>query len=610
MERLTHHAQLEDERKRIVRTLDKCATWLCRISARRGAKASSHSIKNGCAETHLRLARLTKADWELCVAHNRLLLFLSIGDAAQWWRVESWSEKGVRVRFQLSRRAGGERTLIELIPMTALAAAHAEIEAARTRRCIELARFAQSKFEEENGRKVEIYRARLSAGRTHAEPGRYARILLSDRGKLIAATGAVVEIKKGSVERFIASALLWFVKAREKFSQRRNPPREIKNLWLLAPPDLTEEFAARLALLREDLRRAIRLFAIDDAERKLTNCAAPDLRELFAMARGARGVRIAPKNFSRTSLVLQSLAPEAIDIVRARGGETLRFQGLSFARVRRVGGVERVWFGVSSKRRILDDANRAELIKLIDDLNERRRAPPHESANQITENQISHDPRDKSDAQGELFDNEAAQFDSRKQSIASHESNAHESNAHSDSLNASLDEMSSKTPSAKKHALYAAAAEAWLEAILRRDITRLDPGLRLAPLHAQFRASSETRAVDLLAIRRDGRLVVIELKTSEDALFPLQAADYWRRVELERLCGHIAKAKLFGDAEIANAAPLVYLVAPMLRFHRAFETVAQFIAPEIELYRFDINEDWRAGVRTLRRERINAERCL
>jgi hypothetical protein len=43
----------------------------------------------------------------------------------------------------------------------------------------------------------------------------------------------------------------------------------------------------------------------------------------------------------------------------------------------------------------------------------------------------------------------------------------------------------------------------------------------------------------------------------------------------------------------------------MLRFHRAFDTLARMIRPEIELYRFDINEDWRAGVRVMRRARVN-----
>jgi hypothetical protein len=39
----------------------------------------------------------------------------------------------------------------------------------------------------------------------------------------------------------------------------------------------------------------------------------------------------------------------------------------------------------------------------------------------------------------------------------------------------------------------------------------------------------------------------------------------------------------------------------MLRFHRAFHTLARSITPEIETYRLDLNEDWRAGVRVVRR---------
>jgi hypothetical protein len=72
----------------------------------------------------------------------------------------------------------------------------------------------------------------------------------------------------------------------------------------------------------------------------------------------------------------------------------------------------------------------------------------------------------------------------------------------------------------RRHWFYRASGEAWLESILRRDITKLDPGLIVAPLHAQFRTShggpTGARPIDLLALRHDGRLVVIELKVTED----------------------------------------------------------------------------------------------
>ena len=159
------------------------------------------------------------------------------------------------------------------------------------------------------------------------------------------------------------------------------------------------------------------------------------------------------------------------------------------------------------------------------------------------------------------------------------------------------------------HALYRNAGEAWLESLLRRDITRLDPGLIIAPVHAQFRTArggvAGVRPIDLLALRHDGRLVVIELKVSEAREHVLQGADYWQRVEAHRRRGHISRAKLFGDRKIRDEPPLIYLVAPTLRVHPSFNTLARSIAPDIEIYRFDINEDWRAGVRVMRRMRVN-----
>ena len=240
------------------------------------------------------------------------------------------------------------------------------------------------------------------------------------------------------------------------------------------------------------------------------------------------------------TLAIVDQAPEAIDVVHARHGETLRYFGLPFARIRSLMGVERVWFGIEgSHRRMLEDASADDWLSLLNDLREHRSA-------------------------------------------------------------VALDH---------RHALYRSAAEAWLESLLRKDITKLDPGLIIAPLHAQFRTARGgklgIRPIDMLALRQDGRLAVIELKVSEDREHVLQGADYWRRVEAHRRRGHISKAKLFGDRKIRDESPLVYLVAPTLRVHPSFTTLARCIASDIEIYRFDINEDWRSGVRVMRRMRVN-----
>src|SRR6185503_7515928 len=135
---------------------------------------------------------------------------------------------------------------------------------------------------------------------------------------------------------------------------------------------------------------------------------------------------------------IRAQAPDAIDVVASRHGQTLRYHGLPFARVRRVMEQVRTWFGIEgSRRRQLDGFQQPDWTKLFRDLETYR----HEKCGD------------------------------------------------------------------RRHWLYRASGEAWLESILRRDITRLDPGLIIAPLHAQFRTShsgtigtSGARPIDLLAL--------------------------------------------------------------------------------------------------------------
>lgn len=44
---------------------------------------------------------------------------------------------------------------------------------------------------------------------------------------------------------------------------------------------------------------------------------------------------------------------------------------------------------------------------------------------------------------------------------------------------------------------------------------------------------------------------------------------------------------MFGERRLSAESPLVYLVAPTLRVHPSFQTPARFIAPDVELYRFE-----------------------
>ncbi|HEU4596950.1 MAG TPA: hypothetical protein VFS10_17585 [Pyrinomonadaceae bacterium] len=470
---------------------------------------------------------LRRGEWELSAARGSLLLSFWGEAGARTWRVAAWAREGEKVLLEATRRAGAERARLELVPRASLAESKQSVAEARRAAC---ARLSALVCAARAGSKVE--RAALSAGARRGEPGRYARILLKDGRTLFAATGPVVELGAEETDAFLASALLWFMRLRESASARS--PRE---LWLVIPPKLRAPVSERISLLREDLRAAIRLSEVDEGQRHLTHVEAcesgePSLSQTPRLSRPPKA-----EEWSELARRVVALAPEALDVVRSRRGETLRYHGLAFARVRRLLGTERLWFGVGrgKSRRLLDESNWPELLKLLEELHEHRRAEAHD----------------------------------------------------------------------RRHALYAAAPEAWLESLLRRDITRLDPGLRLAPLHAQFRAARDTtgasRPVDLLALRRDGRLVVIELKVSEDAALPLQGADYWRRVSAHQRAGHLTSARLFGDAELSPDPPLVYLVAPLLRFHRSFQILARCLSPDIQTYRFDLNEDWRTAVRVARR---------
>lgn len=535
MNRVKTTCEAEAARRSIAARLDEACEWF---------------LREGRGRRHV---ELRAGEWELS-ANTSALVFSYWGEAGvRAWRVSAWRFDGNALLLEAARRMGAERALLELVPRARVATAREVLAEARRSECERVAATLLAHAESMRaGAKLE--RAWLSAGARRGEPGRWARVLLRLGGERVAATAPVVPTRADDAESFLASALLWLARLDE---QRQTQAARACPLWLAAPRPLAESVRERVPLLREHLRERISVLELNDTEpndakpndaelnavtpsgegRSLNRLHAPTLEELLDEP-VQRLLHPSSKPLGELTESVLSLAPDEIDVVRARRGETLRFRGLTFARVRSVAGREQLWFGVEGARRRtpLDAASAHDLLKLVEELREHRRPDAPD----------------------------------------------------------------------RRHALYRAAPEAWLESLLRRDVTRLDPGLRLTPLHAQFRAtragaSSGARPVDLLAIRRDGRLVVIELKVSEDAALALQGADYWRRVEAHRLQGNVTRARLFGDVKLSDEPALLYLVAPMLRFHRSFPTLARALRTDVETYRLDLNEDWRAGVRVVRR---------
>ncbi|MBZ5529220.1 MAG: hypothetical protein LAN71_15140 [Acidobacteriia bacterium] len=50
------------------------------------------------------------------------------------------------------------------------------------------------------------------------------------------------------------------------------------------------------------------------------------------------------------------------------------------------------------------------------------------------------------------------------------------------------------------------------------------------------------------------------------------------------------------------APPLVFLVAPAIRFHPSTDTLLRFLSPEIEVRRVGLAESWRRGLRVALRQ--------
>lgn len=226
-----------------------------------------------------------------------------------------------------------------------------------------------------------------------------------------------------------------------------------------------------------------------------------------------------------------AIDPDHIDLIRGKNGETLRFNGLRFLRVRRLMGRERCWL-IRGRQSVLLPQNDLDPIEReIEKLQHYRSADSGE----------------------------------------------------------------------KRHDIYRSAPEAWLESILRRDISRLDGNLVISPIYDQFRSTSGK--IDLLAMRNDGRLVIVEIKARPDREMVFQAVEYWRRIELQRRRGELVRANLFGERAIADRPAIVYLAAPAWSYHPDTEFFANSLSPDIEMWRFELHEDWRKRIAVTARHR-------
>jgi hypothetical protein len=159
--------------------------------------------------------------------------------------------------------------------------------------------------------------------------------------------------------------------------------------------------------------------------------------------------------------------------------------------------------------------------------------------------------------------------------------------------------------------LYRMQPERWLESRLSAALPDVEHSLRAAPVYRQVPAfaASDRGMLDLLAVNRDGRLAVVELKADEDLHMVLQGLDYWIRVHRTAQSraadgvNDFTRSGYFPGIRLSDMSPFLYFIAPALRIHPATETVLRYLSGGIEWSLIAVSEEWRRSLEVIWRKR-------
>ena len=168
---------------------------------------------------------------------------------------------------------------------------------------------------------------------------------------------------------------------------------------------------------------------------------------------------------------------------------------------------------------------------------------------------------------------------------------------------AELLRLRSPDASDRNHPLYRQNPEAWLESQVRGNIREIDASLLPSPVYGQVPAfaAADRGVLDLLAVDHRGRLAVIELKASEDVHLPLQALDYWMRVQWHVERREFQANGYFPGRELLREPPRLLLVSPALDIHSSNERVLRYLSPQIPVERIGLGLEWRKELKVMYR---------
>ncbi len=164
----------------------------------------------------------------------------------------------------------------------------------------------------------------------------------------------------------------------------------------------------------------------------------------------------------------------------------------------------------------------------------------------------------------------------------------------------------------RRHPYYRLQAERWLEAMILEDMPKLFPEIASESVYSQIPVylGANPGRVDILGADRQGTLIVLELKVDTDPDLPLQALDYWGRVIRHNENGDFERRGYFSEIRLKRNRPRIYLVSPVFSFHDSTESLLGYLDVDLEVWKVSINEDWRCGVRVMRRIRYRGGKVI
>ena len=485
---------------------------------------------------------LAREAYEFSVEWGKLIFAWWADNSSQSWRVTAYEIAAAELQIKVMRGMGRDVVTFTLRDPLRWRANNPEDLAVAQRR----AQFSEllPQLLQAHFADAKIQRVHVRSKFSLAHPSQYVRLLLKQKKETVLALGVNEAETQSDVNGLITAGLAWF-------SEHKTPAHK---LWLCVPQDRSQTVLERLTLLDSaPLNLQIECFEVNEQDRSMMARRPVSQAELLSLH--PRGliwpeVKTVPRSIWRERIV--NLAPELIEVREDANQkfESYKLHGLEFARTKGENR-ESVLFGVPHY--------------------------PDEIAARLAFNA---DAGRRTLAAGNF-----SQLEKLVQEILTYR-------------RADAPDL--------RHPFYRLRTEAWLESLLHRDICVLDAALDPRFVYSQVPAwiGDDRSILDLLTINHEGRLVVIELKAAEDAQLPLQGLDYWLRVEQARVRGEFARRGLFAGIKLADAPPLLYLVAPRLRFHRSFSLVANCITPEVEAYRIGLNTNWRAGVKVRELERL------